>query len=635
MQKTNLFKRLRNLFAGSVIVRKADDGTLKVADISGIQAYGKLATNFMARGKFGIYSSAMKQGYHDMAHQGVQRQMMYRDYELMKMDPLIASALNIYADTATVRDEVGDILTIKTEDDEIAQILDNLFNDVLNVEFNLRSWIYSLALYGDFFAYLKISENYGVTGIVPISAYEINREDDYDPDRPGDYRFNMTSAQYPSPYVHKAKDNKNILDNYEVVHMRLKGDINNEPYGVSMLEAGRRIWKSLYLMQDAMILHRITRAPEKRKYKIDVGSIPPNEIDGFMKQMMNQVKKVPFVDPNTGQYNLKYNMQNILEDFWIPVRGSDSGMDVESLPGLEYNAIDDIEFLLKQLLAALQVPKAFLGYDEMMEGKSSLAGQDVRFARTIENIQRVVISELTKIAIVHLYALGYNSDALMNFEIYLTNPSIIYEQEKIALWNERVNLATNMKELRMFSEEWIYKNIFNFSEKTIVDERKRILDDLKNRFRYAQIEGEGNDPFVTGQTFGTPHDLALMNKGDLTKLGDGDYGTAGDDGKSLDYGTTNYQSDFNYGTPESGNITDEPEYDVNYNKNQREPSPVKYGQDTHVAGRDPLGRKGYRNAYSPKNRLRHTLPLNSSFKQTKHILESLKIVDPLRKLNED
>jgi hypothetical protein len=245
-------------------------------------------------------------------------------------------------------------------------------------------------------------------------------------------------------------------------------------------------------------------------------------------------------------------MQNITEDFFLPVRGGDSGTNIESLPGLTYEATEDIEYLKNKLLSALRIPKAFLGFDEQIGSKATLAAEDVRFARTIERIQRITLSELTKIAIVHLYAQGYQDADLTNFELTLTNPSTIYEQEKIELWNNKTSLAESMVRDGLVSTEWIYKNIFNFTEEQIKEQDEQIAFDYKTKFRRQQIEQEGNDPAKSGQSQGTPSDLAMGRTGH----------ELGDEG----------------GSPEGG-----------FEGAGRPTEPNKYGKDSGVRGRDPLG----------------------------------------------
>jgi hypothetical protein len=293
------------------------------------------------------------------------------------------------------------------------------------------------------------------------------------------------------------------LEFFEVAHFRMMTDSNFLPYGKSMIEPARRVWKQLILMEDAMLIHRIMRAPERRIFKIDVGNIAPNEVDAYMKKIISQVKKVPYIDPQTGEYNLKFNLQNMTEDFYLPVRGGDSGTDIESLPGLSNEGqIDDIEYLRNKEMAALKIPKAFLGYEEEIGGKATLAAEDVRFARTIERIQKIIVSELTKVALVHLYIQGFEGTDLVDFEINLTMPSIIYEQEKIELWNSKISLARDAKDTKMICDDWIYENIFNMTEDEIAIQKRGVVDDIKRVYRLQQIEDEGNDPVETAQGFG-------------------------------------------------------------------------------------------------------------------------------------
>jgi len=259
-----------------------------------------------------------------------------------------------------------------------------------------------------------------------------------------------------------------------------------------------------------MLIHRIMRAPEKRMFYVNVGSIPPNEVEQFMQKTINTIKKTPYIDPQTGQYNLKFNMQNMMEDFYLPVRGGDTSTRIDTTKGLEYDGTNDIEYLRDKMFAALKVPKAYFGYEKDLSGKATLAAEDIRFARTVERLQRIVESELTKIGLVHLYSQGFKGESLTNFEIKLTTPSIVYEQEKVALMKEKIDLASQMQATKLFSSDYIYDHIFNLSEDTYNEMRDLIREDGKRSFRLSQIENEGNDPVTTGESYGTPHDLASI-----------------------------------------------------------------------------------------------------------------------------
>lgn len=535
-QNKSLFDRLKTLFSTNVVVRNVGGKKLKVVDTARYQADGNPHTSKVIdrygrlHGTKGTPISVYNQ-YNSFSATKID---LYTDYEAMDTDAIISSALDIYADESTLKNDQGDVLTIKTENDNIRKILRNLFYDVLNIEYNLWPWIRNLCKYGDFYLYLDVKEDIGVTNVVPFSPYEMQREEGTDPEH-----IYMTKFIYEGPL------GKGEFQNYEMAHFRLLGDTNYLPYGKSMLEGARKLFKQLLLMEDAMLIHRIMRAPEKRIFKVDIGNIPPAEVDQYMNNLMNRMKKTPVINEQTGDYNLRFNMQNLLEDFYLPVRGGQSGTSIETLSGLQYDSIQDIEYLKSKIFAALKVPKPYLGYDESIEGKATLAALDIRFARTIERVQRIVVSELTKIAIVHLYSQGYENADLVNFELGLTGPSIIYEQEKVALMKEKVDLAGTLVEKKLLSLKYIYSNIFNLSEDEAEFEKNEVLEDIKHAFRQKQIENEGNDPAVTKESFGTPHDIASMQvRGGGKMITDnevpeGGWPGAGRPAKNLDYGTDN------------------------------------------------------------------------------------------------
>jgi hypothetical protein len=517
MADTSFFGRLTKLFRAQAVVTVDKDGKRKVFDTDERQQtnlsslrdrYTKLQKSFFEQAG----------GAQSMAYQQVRREV-FRDFDAMDNDPILSSALDIYADESTLKNEFGDVMLIHSDNQQVQEILRNLFYDVLNVEFNLWPWVRNMCKYGDFFLGMEIAEGKGIVNVTPHSVYNTERLERTDPSNPNSVKFKITEDP----------NGKEEYENFEVAHFRLLSDTNWLPYGKSMIENARRLWKQLSLMEDAMLIHRIMRAPEKRVFKIDIGNIPPTEVDNYMQRIINKMKKVPFVDRNTGDYNLKYNMQNLTEDFYLPVRGSDSGTQIDNLAGLEYASIEDIDYLKNKLFAALKIPRAYLGYEENVNGKATLAAEDVRFARTIERIQRTVVSELSKIAIVHLYSQGITDSEMTNFELQLVNPSTIYEQEKVNLWSEKIRLAQDIQGLNMLSKDWVYENIFKLSGGESDEQRVRMLDDLKDRFRFRSIEDEGSDPATEDED---PDDIEeqienikneIKNKGGRPKEG-GTYG---------------------------------------------------------------------------------------------------------------
>jgi hypothetical protein len=524
MANTGLFSRLQRLFSTDVIIRNVGGDQISVMDTNQIQSNGAIQTNSLMDRYNRIYSTNPSSLYGSQFNFNYKylRPQLYSEYDVMDQDAIIASALDIIADECTLKNDMGEVLSIRSSNENIQKILYNLFYDVLNIEFNMWAWVRQMSKYGDFFLKLEIAEKYGVYNVIPYTAFHIERLEGFNRENPSEVKFrynpdglvNANSGLYAVTGQGTDQTGGITFDNYEMAHFRLIGDTNYLPYGRSYIEPARKLFKQYTLMEDAMLIHRIARAPEKRIFYVNVGSIPPNEVDAFMQKTISNMKRTPYVDNKTGDYNLKFNMQNMMEDFYIPIRGNDTTTKIDTTKGLDYDGIQDVEYLRNKLFAALKVPKAFLGYDENIEGKATLAAQDIRFARTIDRIQRILVSELNKIALVHLYSQGYRDEALTNFELSMQTPSIIFEQEKIELMKSKAELAQQLLEQKLLPTDWIYDNIFHLSEDQYDEYRDLIREDAKRQFRVTQIENEGNDPVESGKSYGTPHDLAsLYGKG--------------------------------------------------------------------------------------------------------------------------
>lgn len=521
IQKDNLFSSLRRLFSTDVIIRSTGTkGGTTTIDPDHIQTAGVIQTNSLIDRFHKVYTTSTSYGVNLNLAQNYQssRVQIYADYDAMDTDAIIASALDIIADEATLKDEKGEVLQIRSADENIQNILENLFYSTLNIEFNLWSWVRTMCKYGDFYLKMEISDKFGVYNVIPFSAYNIVRQEGFNPHNPNEVRFKYdpnaalgATTGYTSAYNNQ--DPGIWFDNYEMAHFRFLGDVNYLPYGRSYLEPARKLFKQYTLIEDAMLIHRIVRAPDKRAYYINVGAIPPTEVENYVQRMMSKMKKTPLVDPQSGQYNMKYNVQNMLEDYFIPFRGNGDNTRIDTIPGLQYNGIEDVAYFREKLFAALKIPKAFMGYEKDLTGKATLAAEDIRFARTIERIQRIITSELTKIALVHLYANGYEDESAANFKLSLTGPSIIYDQERIAMFKEKIDLAAQAVEANILPKEYIWNNIFRISEDEFGELDDMMVEDQKRKFRYRQIQEEGNDPIETGQAFGTPHQLASLYGG--------------------------------------------------------------------------------------------------------------------------
>ena len=437
----------------------------------------------------------------------------YVDFDQMEYTPEIASALDIYADEMTTSSNLQPLLTIDCQNDEIKNILESLFYKVLNLEFNLFGWCRTMCKYGDFFLYLDLDEIIGVKSVIGLPTQEIERLEGEDKTNPDYVQFQWNSAGM-------------TFENWQMAHFRILGNDKYAPYGTSALEPARRIWRQLTLLEDAMMAYRIVRSPERRVFYIDVGAIPPQDVEQYMQKVMTQMKRNQVVDPNTGRVDLRYNPMSIDEDYFIPVRGEVSSK-VENLPGGTYTGdIDDVKYLRDKLFSALKIPPSYLSQIEgAEEDKTTLAQKDIRFARTIQRLQRSVVTELEKIGIVHLYVLGFRGEDLTSFKLKLSNPSKIAELQELEHWKVKFDTASAATE-GFFSKRWIATRLFNMSEQEFLRNQREMFYDRKMDAA-LEVSGEAAQAELTPTEGGG---LGIEDEGgELGDLGGGDEAGGGDD----------------------------------------------------------------------------------------------------------
>ena len=391
------------------------------------------------------------------------------DYESMEYTPEISAALDIYAEECTTTNEDGFILQIYSESKRIKGVLADLFNNNLDINTNLPMWTRNTCKYGDNFVYLKLDPERGVVGCQQLPTIEIERREvgtsqkiTVEPERPEDRKA-----------LHFDWKNKNMtFQSWEIAHFRLLGDDRKLPYGTSMLEKARRIWKQLLLSEDAMLIYRTARAPERRVFKVFVGNMNDDDVEAYVQRVANKFKREQIVDSKTGQVDMRFNQMAVDQDYFVPVRDPSTPSPIETLPGgTNMSEIADIEYIQKKLLTALRVPKAFLGFEEVVGDGKNLSLQDIRFARTINRIQKSMLAELNKIAIIHLFLLGFE-DELDNFTLGLTNPSTQADLLKVDVWKEKVALYRELvtdpgNGIQATSSTWAKKHIFNWSDEEV------------------------------------------------------------------------------------------------------------------------------------------------------------------------
>jgi len=459
----------------------------------------------------------------------------YYDYESMEYTPEISAALDIYAEESTTTNEDGYILQIYSESKRIKSVLADLFNNRLDINTNLPMWTRNTCKFGDNFVYLKLDPEKGIVGgqqLPNIQVERLERGMKYSPNR-----SSTTTENDALKFLWKEKDME--FNTWEIAHFRLLGDDRKLPYGTSMLEKARRIWKQLLLAEDAMLIYRTSRAPERRVFKIFVGNMDDKDVEPYVNRVANKFKRDQIVDPSNGNVDLRYNQMAVDQDYFIPVRDPNAPNPIDTLPGAtNLSEIADIEYIQKKLLTALRVPKAFLGFEEVVGDGKNLSLQDIRFARTINRIQKSMIQELNKIAIIHLYLLGFE-DELNNFTLGLTNPSTQADLLKVEQWQAKIQLYRDATTdpgngILPVSSSWAKKHILGFSdeeikldiqqqriEKAVAAELEKTAEVITKTGIFANIDKlYGNKPGEGGSA--TP-------EGEVTEPADTGFGDLGGD----------------------------------------------------------------------------------------------------------
>ena len=386
------------------------------------------------------WSKVESELYQQAIYYETTRVASYYDFEAMEYTPEISTALDIFSEETTTPGDYGKTLNVYSESKRIKNVLENLFYNILDIPTNLPSWTRNTCKFGDNFIYLKVDREKGIVGCNQLPNVEIERKEFH----PESVANNDIEQNKKVGVQFHWKNKSATYQSWEIAHFRLLGDDRRLPYGTSILEKARRIWKQLLLAEDAMLVYRTTRAPERRVFKVFVGNMNDQDVEAYVQQVANKFKRSPIVDKTTGQVDTRYNQLAVDQDFFIPVRDPNTPNPIDTLPGAQNLAeIADVEYIQKKLFAALRTPKAFIGFEETTGDGKNLALQDIRFARTVNRIQQAMIQELNKIAIIHLFILGFE-DEIDNFTLTLNNPSRQADMMRIEAMKEKAMLYKDL-----------------------------------------------------------------------------------------------------------------------------------------------------------------------------------------------
>ena len=458
--QSQLFKALTRLFSGPIINYRSQSGR-KIRR----QHLDKFSSRFKSASgqqfKKSLYNPLDTLSANAMQNQ--RRVERYVDFDQMEYMPEIASSMDIYADEMTTYSDLRPMLNVKCSNEEIKAVLENLYSKVLNINYNLFGWARTMCKYGDFFLYLDIDDNYGIQSVISLPIAELERLEGQDSTNPNYVQYQWNGAGM-------------TFENWQIAHFRVLGNDKHAPYGTSILDPARRIFRQLTMVEDAMMAYRVIRSSERRLFKIDVGAIPPQDVEQYMEKIVTQLKRHSVIDATSGRVDMRYNPMSIEEDYFIPVRPGSATEITNLAGGQNTTAIDDVKYLRDKLFSALKIPQAYLAMgDGAAEDKTTLAQKDVRFARTIQRLQRVITSELEKIGIIHLYTLGFRGDDLVNFKITLNNPSKISELQEIEHWKQKFDIAASATE-GFFSRRWV----FGISHEEFIRNQREMYYDRKH-----------------------------------------------------------------------------------------------------------------------------------------------------------
>lgn len=470
-ENTTLFKKLTRVFSGPLTTRRR-------------QNYRKLRrshlNNYSSRFKSVTGQTFQKTSFNpfeQIQHQRIQNQNRaerYREFDQMEYEPLIAAALDSYADEMTTSTAIRPVLNISSKNEEIRVILESFFYDTIGIEENLHGWARTMCKYGDFMAYADIDPSDGVTSVYGLPMEQIERLEGEDQTNPNyvQYQWNSAGQTYEA---------------WQILHFRINANDKYAPYGTSVLEPARRAWRQLTLLEDTVMAYRIVRSPERRVFYIDVGNVDPQNVEQFMQKIITNMKRHQIVDEDTGRVDLRYNPFSVDEDYFIPIRGN-TNTKVETLPGGTYTGdIDDIQYFKDKLVTSLKIPQAYLSRgQDGSDADSTLAQKDIRFARTIMRLQQSLVSELTKLAQIHLFVLGYPKEDIANFDLSLNNPSKIADLQELETWRTKIDAANSISE-QFFSKRWVYDKIFGLSEEEIIRIQREKIQDAKFDAMLEQI----------------------------------------------------------------------------------------------------------------------------------------------------
>ena len=416
---------------------------------------------------------------------GLDRRLLqrYSDYEQMDEYPEVSTALDIYADNATQADSAtGNSVWVEAKDQNIKDELEDMLWDRLKIEDEIQPIARTLCKYGSDYEEIIVSDM-GVVDLRYMSPPSTRRVENDHGDLLGfvqSYAGDLTISPQEFEKMKKSQgvaisDRKDVAfyDDWRVANMRLLSRYRDAMYGFGVCEQARWIWKRLVLLEDAVMVYKLSRSPSRFAFYVDTGKLPEHEASKIIEATARRIKKRKFVNPKTGKLDLRFNPLSMDEDFFLGVRDGRETTRVDTLNGPSYQQVEDVQYFLNKLYTALKIPRAYMGDESNMPSRATLSAEDANFGRSVLRIQRELRSGLDKVARVNLAAKNIDPDSV-EFDIMMTVPSAIFELGQMEVRRARADLASMME--RHVSLNWILDNVYGLSD----DEIAQIAKDRKS-----------------------------------------------------------------------------------------------------------------------------------------------------------
>jgi len=460
------------------------------------------------------------------------RRRRYKEYEEMDEYPEIGAAFDIYADDSSQRGPRNEKWTIKSESDLVVDEVTTLFEKVKLDRF-LWDIIRNTVKYGDCFTELVLDVNRPKEGIQKIKILNPNWVLRVENEFGYLKKFlqeipNNESFSYGQGNVEATPIKYISLDKNQIVHYRLHtSDPIFYPYGKSIAALCHRIFRSLKMMEDAMMIYRLSRAPERRLFYVDTGNLPTSKAEMYIERLKEKFKKEKFYNSNQGTVDARYNPMSMDEDYFVPTRNG-KGTKIETLPGAtNLGEIEDVRYYRDKLLAALKIPKDYIvEKDQSPERKANLSQLDVKFARTIHRVQINIEVGLENMAKRHLQLKGYPPALVRKLKIQLPEPSDMSAKRKLDLDEQKTRVIQAVQQLGLFSREEIYREYYDMSDEEVRRMKTELEKDQEEMAEQQQVmdaaagvpPGGGPGPGEAGGQESAENTPPTANEGIISKL---------------------------------------------------------------------------------------------------------------------